>query len=63
MKTVTRIVPCEQESLAVDRIQMLIDVFMKAYTDLRSSCAKGDLHIHLSIEDDRESADQDRSDH
>ena len=51
---VTRIVPFIKESLALDKEQLLIFEFMTAYNNLRRSCSKGDLRIHLSVEGSRD---------
>lgn len=51
---VTRIVPFVRENLAVDKERLLVFEFMTAYNDLRKSCSKGDLRIHLSVEGSRE---------
>jgi hypothetical protein len=51
--SVTRLVPfLVQKSLIDQRTleRVLQDEFMTAYRDLRSSCPKGDLRIHLSVE-------------
>ena len=51
---VTRIVPFVQKESAINKEQMLVFEFMMAYNDLRKSCSKGDLRIHLSVEGSRE---------